>query len=66
MDYWRLELLEATPRRRAIRNLKRLRGFLDGAIPRRTAEGRLVLGAWNLRNFDDNRFGKPIGRTGVT
>jgi hypothetical protein len=44
-------------RRRAIGYLKALRRFLDEQLPKRTAQGTLVLGTWNIRNFDNNRFG---------
>jgi exonuclease III len=56
MNYWRIKYQTPASRRRTIRNLKTLRKFLDDMLPRRTAEGTLVLGTWNIRNFDDNRF----------
>lgn len=56
MEYWKLKYLDADRRHRAIDYLKRLRRFLDDHLPRRTAQGTLVLGTWNLRNFDNNRF----------
>lgn len=57
MDYWRLRYLDSSSRRRAIRNIKRLRTSLEETIPQKTAHGTLVLGTFNIRNFDDNRFG---------
>ncbi|MBC2709861.1 MAG: endonuclease/exonuclease/phosphatase family protein, partial [Desulfosarcina sp.] len=56
MEYWKLKYLNSDKRRRAIRHLKTLRRFLDAQLPQRTAQGTLVLGTWNIRNFDDNRF----------
>jgi exonuclease III len=56
MEYWKLKYLDADRRHRAVGYLKRLRRFLDDHLPRRTAQGTLVLGTWNLRNFDNNRF----------
>ena len=57
MEYWKLKYLAPGKRRRAIGNLKALRRFLDAQLPKRTAQGTLVLGTWNIRNFDNNRFG---------
>ena len=56
MEYWKLKYLEPDKRRRAIGHLKALRRFLDVQLPKRTAQGTLVLGTWNIRNFDNNRF----------
>lgn len=56
MEYWKLKYLNPGERRRAIGNLKALRRFLDAQLPKRTAQGTLVLGTWNIRNFDNNRF----------
>lgn len=41
---------------RTLDGLQRLREGLKAAIPGRTAS-TLLLGTWNIRNFDDNRFG---------
>ena len=57
MEYWKLKYLDPGERRRAIGYLKALRRFLDAQLPKRTAQGTLVLGTWNIRNFDNNRFG---------
>jgi exonuclease III len=56
VEYWKLKYLEPGKRRRAIGYLKALRRFLDEQLPKRTAQGTLVLGTWNIRNFDNNRF----------
>ena len=40
-----------------IDGLKRLRAHIAAAMPIRTAGQTLLLGTWNIRNFDDNRFG---------
>lgn len=57
MEYWKLKYLAPGKRRRAIGNLKSLRRFLDVQLPKRTAQGTLVLGTWNIRTIDNNRFG---------
>lgn len=44
-------------RQRTIEGLVRLREALRAVLPERTANQTLVLGTWNIRNFDDNRFG---------
>jgi len=41
---------------RTLSGLKRLRNQLDKEMPVKTRTQTLVLGTWNLRNFDDNRF----------
>lgn len=41
---------------RTLSGLKRLRAQLDKEMPVKTRNTTLVLGTWNLRNFDDNRF----------
>ncbi len=43
-------------RLRTLAGLKRLRKQLDDEMPLKTRETTLVLGTWNIRNFDDNRF----------
>ncbi len=43
-------------RSRTLTGLKRLRSGLDEAIPEKTRDSTLILGTWNIRNFDDNRF----------
>ena len=61
--YYRLKQLPQRQRRRAVAGLKRLRNQLDDEIPRKTRTETLVVGTWNIRNFDDNRFG--YGRRSV-
>jgi exonuclease III len=43
-------------RERTASNLLALRDRLQDEIPGRTVNQTLLLGTWNLRNFDDNRF----------
>lgn len=43
-------------RHRTISKLQRLRAQLDEEMPQKTRNATLVLGTWNIRNFDDNRF----------
>ena len=43
-------------RLRTISGLKILRVQLDDEIPQKTRDATLILGTWNIRNFDDNRF----------
>ncbi len=59
MQYWRLKYDFKSPdeRTRVIGNLQTLRGQIESGMPERTATERLILGTWNIRNFDDNRFG---------
>lgn len=42
---------------RTLSGLKRLRQQLDTEMPFKTRRSRLIVGTWNIRNFDDNRFG---------
>jgi len=44
-------------RQRLLDNLQQLRQQLTSELPERTTDKSLVLGTWNIRNFDDNRFG---------
>ncbi|OHV72830.1 hypothetical protein LCM4579_11115 [Ensifer sp. LCM 4579] len=41
---------------RTIDGLKRIRSQIASTMPIRTAGRTLLLGTWNIRNFDDNRF----------
>lgn len=43
-------------RRRTLSGLERLRKQLDTEIPERKVTETLLLGTWNIRNFDDDRF----------
>lgn len=57
--YWRLKtnIRGEAERSRVAKNLLHLRKQLAKRLPVRTAESTLLLGTWNIRNFDDNRFG---------
>ena len=56
-SYWRLKYVKpASEKRRIITNLEKLRKQLANELPQKTAEHTLLLGTWNIRNFDDNRF----------
>jgi endonuclease/exonuclease/phosphatase family metal-dependent hydrolase len=44
-------------RKRTVANLLDLRKQLDDELPRKKVSESLILGTWNIRNFDDNRFG---------
>lgn len=43
-------------RHRLLASLDRLRGQLESKMPEKTRASRLILGTWNIRNFDDDRF----------
>ena len=43
-------------RKRTLLGLHRLRTQLDAEMPQKTRDETLILGTWNIRNFDDNRF----------
>ncbi len=43
-------------RRRILSGLKVLRMQMDEEMPHKTRDSTLILGTWNIRNFDDNRF----------
>jgi len=55
--YQGIRYLQRDMRDRTLAGLKRLRTKLDDQLPVKTREKTLVLGTWNIRNFDDNRFG---------
>ena len=57
MNYLKLRQLPKQERARIAGNIARLREHLISTIPRQTTDKSLVLGTWNIRNFDDNRFG---------
>ena len=44
-------------RKRVIESLKRLRAALSDAIPQKTATDTLLLGTWNIREFDSGKYG---------
>ena len=43
-------------RLRTLAGLTRLRLQLENEMPQKTKHSTLILGTWNIRNFDDNRF----------
>lgn len=55
--YHPLRHMTSETRLRTIGNLQKLRRQLDQEFPPKTRDTTLVLGTWNIRNFDDNRFG---------
>jgi len=63
--YWKLRYAfrrYPADKRKALRDqtidgLKLLKAQIAAAMPIRTAGQTLLLGTWNIRNFDDNRFG---------
>lgn len=63
--YWKLRYAfrrYPADKRKALRDqtidgLKLLKAQITAAMPIRTAGQTLLLGTWNIRNFDDNRFG---------
>jgi exonuclease III len=58
MPYYKpLKHLSEDIRKRTVSNLLDLRKQLDEELPRKKILESLILGTWNIRNFDDNRFG---------
>ena len=57
INYWPLKYESADMRRRTVDGLRALRGLIRDKMPGSTLHDTLLLGTWNLRNFDDNRFG---------
>ena len=57
MNYWKLRYMSPKERRRVARKIRILRENLRSSIPHQTVDDSIVLGTWNIRNFDDNRFG---------
>ena len=55
--YYPIRGMQAGRRKRTLEGLGRLRSQLESELPARTRAKTLILGTWNLRNFDDNRFG---------
>ena len=49
------DITDLAEKKRTIEHLCDLRRQLDAQIPRKTAEGTLLLATWNLRQFTDNR-----------
>lgn len=54
--YYPIKGMTPEMRQRTIAALKGLRNQLDAEMPPKTRTRTLILGTWNLRNFDDNRF----------
>ncbi|MEQ3650814.1 endonuclease/exonuclease/phosphatase family protein [Hyphomonas sp.] len=54
--YYGIKNLSKDMRARTLAGLKRLRRQLDDEMPVTTRNKTLVLGTWNIRNLDDNRF----------
>lgn len=55
--YWKIKYMEDhKERNRLIENIEKLRKKLNNEMPVKTRNKTLVLGTWNIRNFDDNRF----------
>lgn len=61
--YYELKRLGASKRTRAVKGLQRLRKQLDEEMPGKTRSRTLILGTFNIRNFDDNRFGNGTRTT---
>ncbi|WP_338668297.1 endonuclease/exonuclease/phosphatase family protein [Pseudodesulfovibrio methanolicus] len=57
INYWPLKFETADLRRRTVDGLRALRGLIRDRMPAATLHDTLLLGTWNIRNFDDNRFG---------
>lgn len=58
MPYYRpIKKLSATERKRTVAGIQRLRKqFADVKFPSKKTTASLILGTWNIRNFDDDRF----------
>ncbi len=54
--YYSIKRMPKKQRARTLAGLTRLRSQLDTEMPQKTRSKTLVLGTWNIRNFDDNRF----------
>jgi len=54
--YSEIRRMKSDMKARTLSGLRRLRSQLDREMPIKTRSKTLVLGTWNLRNFDDNRF----------
>ena len=58
LDYSDVDQIEDPQRRsRTIAGLQRLRSALRTGLPNRTATGTLLLGTWNIREFDSGKYG---------
>lgn len=58
MPYYKpLKTLSVADRKRTVAGIQRLREqFADVRFPSKKTSESLILGTWNIRNFDDNRF----------
>ena len=58
MPYYKpLKSLSAKDRKRTVEGIERLRAQFDALnFPIKTFSESLILGTWNIRNFDDDRF----------
>ncbi|MDX1785287.1 MAG: endonuclease/exonuclease/phosphatase family protein [Roseovarius sp.] len=54
--YFSIRRMAQDERLRTVEGLIRLRAQLDDEMPPKTRNDTIVLGTWNIRNFDDNRF----------
>jgi exonuclease III len=59
INYWPLkyDFKTKTRRRRTISGLEAIRDLVAKNMPEQKVHDTLILGTWNIRNFDDNRFG---------
>ncbi len=65
LNYWPIKYLSppfegSSPelvRKRTVSGIQSLRTLIRKKMPRPTLHDTLILGTWNIRNFDDNRFG---------
>ena len=58
MPYYK-PIKNITPKKtrlRTLAGLSRLRQQLENEMPQKTKHSTLILGTWNIRNFDDDRF----------
>ncbi len=57
INYWPLKYVTPkSTRNRTIKGLQSIRDLVSKKMPEKTVRDSLVLGSWNIRNFDDNRF----------
>lgn len=56
--YWQLKRWKDNDRKRAIDHISTLREFIAQHVPQRTAAETLLLATWNIRDFDNNKFGQ--------
>jgi len=58
INYWPLKsITRKSDRNRTIKGLQAIRQQLEDTMPKKSVYQTLILGTWNIRNFDDNRFG---------